>query len=209
MQEDHFRPAYGRYTVDRPRQFIAVGTSNKRDFLIDETGNRRFLPIDIGVLKPVKSVFSEMKQVIDQIWAEAVMRWRIGEGTYLDSELERLAAQQQEDHMQDDPREGMIEEFLKKPIPADWYSKDMQYRMSYCFGALPYQGETMQRSMVCAAEIWVECFRLPLNGLKQRDTRQINAILTKLLKDWKRDRAYFGADYGRQRGFIQVSSLRV
>lgn len=204
IQEDHFRPAYARHTVDRPRQFIVIGTSNKRDFLTDETGNRRFLPVDIGVTSPAKSVFVEMEPAIDQIWAEAVERWRAGERTYPDAELAYLASQEQENHMQDDPREGTIEEFLKKPIPADWYSKDMQYRTSYCFGALPYQGETMQRNKICAAEIWVECFRLPLSGLKRGDARQINAILTKLLKDWKKDRAYFGAEYGRQRGFIEV-----
>ncbi len=205
MQEDRFRPAYARHTVDRPRQFIAVGTTNKQDFLTDETGNRRFLPVDIGVINPVKSVFSELRPIIDQIWAEAVARWRAGERTYPDAELAQLAAQQQESHLQEDPREGMIEEFLKKPIPVDWYSKDMQYRMSYCFGTMPYQGETMPRRMICAAEIWVECFRLTISTMKQKDTRQINAILTKLLKGWMRDRPCFGAEYGRQRGFVKVS----
>lgn len=204
-QSDRFRPAYGHHAITRKRQFIPVGTSNKSDFLIDETGNRRFLPIDIGVISPVKSVFSELEPVINQIWAEAVLRWKAGERTYLDAEMALLASQQQERHMQEDPREGMIEEFLKKPIPVDWYSRDMQYKMSYCFGTQPYQGETMPRHMICAAEIWVECFRLPLNGMKQSDARQINAILTKLLKGWKRDRPYFGAEYGRQRGFVSLS----
>ena len=202
--EDRFRPAYGRYPVDKPRQFIALGTSNKRDFLTDETGNRRFLPIDIGAQKPVRSVFSEMKTVIDQIWAEAVMRWRLGERTYPDAEMERLAAAQREDHMQEDPREGIIEEFLKIPIPSDWYTKDTTQRRTYIVGGYKtYQGETAERSKICAAEVWHECFGNPISTLTQRDTRAINAILLKLLKGWERNNTRFGAEYGRQRGFFK------
>ncbi len=202
--EDRFRPAYGRYPVDKPQQFIALGTSNKRDFLTDETGNRRFLPIDIGAQKPVRSVFSEMKTVIDQIWAEAVMRWRLGERTYPDAEMERLAAAQREDHMQEDPREGIIEEFLKIPIPSDWYTKDTTQRRTYIVGGYKtYQGETAERSKICAAEVWHECFGNPISTLTQRDTRAINAILLKLLKGWERNNTRFGAEYGRQRGFFK------
>lgn len=202
--EDRFRPAYGRYPVDKPRQFIALGTSNKRDFLTDETGNRRFLPIDIGAQKPVRSVFSEMKTVIDQIWAEAVMRWRLGERTYPDAEMERLAAAQREDHMQEDPREGIIEELLKIPIPSDWYTKDTTQRRTYIVGGYKtYQGETAERSKICAAEVWHECFGNPISTLTQRDTRAISAILLKLLKGWERNNTRFGAEYGRQRGFFK------
>lgn len=202
--EDRFRPAYGRHAVDKPRQFIALGTSNKRDFLTDETGNRRFLPIDIGVQKPVRSVFSEMRPVIDQIWAEAVMRWRLGERTYPDAEMERLAAAQQEDHMQEDPREGMIEEFLKIPIPSDWYTKDTTQRRAYIVGGYKtYQGETAERSKICAVEVWHECFGYPIATLTQRDTRAINAILSKLLKGWERNNTRYGEEYGRQRGFFK------
>lgn len=202
--EDRFRPAYGRHAVDKPRQFIALGTSNKRDFLTDETGNRRFLPIDIGVQKPVKSVFSEMRPAIDQIWAEAVMRWRLGERTYPDAEMERLAAAQQEDHMQEDPREGMIEEFLKIPIPSDWYTKDTTQRRAYIIGGYKtYQGETAERSKICAVEVWHECFGYPIATLTQRDTRAINAILSKLLKGWEWNNTRYGEEYGRQRGFFK------
>lgn len=204
-KSDLYRPAYGRLTVNRPRQSIMIGTSNRKDFLTDETGNRRFWPIDIGVIKPAKSVFIELKPVIGQIWTEAVLCWKMGESIYPDAEMEKYAEQQQEDHRQDDPRSGMIEEFLKKPIPVEWYSKDLQERRRYITGAYAHQGETVERCKVCAAEVWVECFGYPLSTLSQQDTRKINAILRKLCKDWKQDRERFGADYGRQRGFVKVS----
>ena len=200
---DRFRPAYGRVTVNRPRQSILVGTCNKRDFLVDETGNRRFLPVDIGVATPGRSVFTELRPVVDQLWAEAAVYWKEGESIYPDKEMEEEARRRQEAHMQEDPQEGMIAEFLKNPIPIDWYSKSTRDRRLYFTGAAPYQGETMERRRICAAEVWVECFGNQIGTLTQKDTRRINATLTHLLKNWGRDRAYFGADYGRQRGFYK------
>lgn len=200
---DRFRPAYGRFTVNRPRQSIMIGTCNTKNFLVDETGNRRFLPVDIGAVRPAKSVFTDLKPVIGQIWAEAAAYWKAGESLYPDAEMEKAAKEQQEAHMQEDPREGMIAEFLKKPIPVDWYSKDLQARRMYITGGAAYQGEIMERRRICAAEIWVECFGYQLSTLTKRESRQINAILAHLLKDWKPDNTYFGAAYGRQRGFYK------
>lgn len=200
---DRFRPAYGRFTVNRPRQSVLIGTSNTKNFLVDETGNRRFLPVDIGAFRPVRSVFTDLEPVIGQIWAEAAAYWKAGESLYLDAEMEKAAREQQEAHMQEDPREGMIAEFLKKPVPVDWYSRGLQARKMYFAGGAACQGEMMERRMVCAAEVWAECFGYQLSTLTKKEARQINAILTRLLRGWKTGRAYFGAAYGRQRGFYK------
>lgn len=198
--EDLYRPAFGKYTVRNPRQSILIGTSNRSDFLTDETGNRRFLPIDCGVQMPCKSVFTELRMEIDQIWAEAVVRWKAGESIYLDAAMATLAEQQQRDHMQEDPREGMILEFLSQPIPVGWYSWDMERRLFYNPGV--YTGPTMERRRICAAEIWVECFRYRLQDMTQRDSRAINTILGGI-PGWEPLRYRPGADYGQQRGFCK------
>lgn len=201
-QADKFRPAYGRHSINRKRQFVLIGTANKKDFLTDETGNRRYFPVDVGVEKPIKSVFSDLRLSIDQIWAEAYARWACGESIYPDAEMEKMSVVQQEDHMQEDPREGMIEAFLKIPIPADWYTKDLIQRRTYIAGGYKtYLGDTAERNKICAAEVWHECFGYPISTLTKRETRAINAILSKLLKGWKRDNTHFGGEYGRQRGF--------
>lgn len=199
--EDLYRPTYGKYTVRNPRQAVFIGTSNRSDFLTDETGNRRFLPVDCGVSDPQKSTFQDLKTEIDQIWAEAVLCWKMGETIYPDAEMAAWAERQQEAHRQEDPREGMILEFLKRPIPVDWYSWDKDRRWYY--DPHTYTGETMERTRICAAEIWVECFHYHLPDMSQKDSRAINAILRKF-PDWEPWSYRPGADYGLQRGFRKV-----
>ncbi|MCI8517255.1 MAG: virulence-associated protein E [Hungatella sp.] len=196
--EDLYRPAFGKYIVRNPRQSILIGTSNRSDFLTDETGNRRFLPVDCGERTPGKFVFTQLRTEIDQIWAESVVRWKAGESIYLDAAVTALAERHQKNHMQEDPREGMILEFLDRRIPAEWYSWDMERRLFYNPGI--YTGPTMERGRICAAEIWVECFRYRLQDMTQRDSRAINMILGGI-PGWEPLRYRPGADYGQQRGF--------
>ena len=119
-QQDKYRPAYGRETVTNKRQCIIIGTSNEREFLKDDTGNRRFWPIDVGKNAPTKNVFTELPEVIDQMWAEAYVMWVLGEPLYPDAEMAEEAEREQEAHRHEDPRKGIIEEFLKLPVPVGW-----------------------------------------------------------------------------------------
>lgn len=208
-QQDKYRPAYGRETVTNKRQCIIIGTSNEREFLKDDTGNRRFWPIDVGKKNPTKSVFTELPEEIDQMWAEAYMLWILGEPMYPDAEMAKEAEREQEAHRLEDPRKGIIEEFLKLPVPVGWYSMNSITRLSYLSNPKIYTGETIQRDKICALEIWVECFHRAKADLTKRDTRQINSILSEILKDkpgWMRDNLRFGADYGRQRGYSNRST---
>lgn len=206
-KEDKYRPAYGRATVTHKRQSILIGTSNEREFLKDDTGNRRFWPIDVGKNTPTKNVFEELPKVIDQMWAEAYCYWAMGEQIFPDKEMTEAAEREQETHKHEDPRKGIIEEFLKIPIPVNWYSMDADSKRLY--DPKTYTGETMERDKICALEIWVECFHRAKADMAQRDTRQINNILVDILRnkpEWERHTLRFGRDYGVQRGFSKCNN---
>lgn len=200
-REDIYRQAYGRRTGRYPRKCVFFGTCNQFEFLKDLTGNRRFWPVDVGRNKPKKNIWNDLPGEVDQIWAEAVWRWRIGEPLYFEKpEMEDLARAEQEKHREANIKEGVIRSFLEQPIPVNYYSMDLAARRMYWSGGV-HGVETMPRKKTCAAEIWCEAFGGNLLLMKRADTQEINQILENL-PGWKRTAGNRRFGYcGQQKGF--------
>lgn len=199
--EDIYREAYGKRTMPYPRRCVFFGTTNDSEFLRDRTGNRRFWPIDVGVLRPSKSVFRDLAGEVDQIYAEAFVRWQLNEPLYLSGEIEDMAKERQEAHRESSAKEGIIQAFVERPVPADWQKRDLATRRMYWSGEFgkPQEGEGGPRDRICAAEIWCECFNSDIKYIKQSDAREINGILSSL-PGWEEYRGRFGP-YEIQRGY--------
>lgn len=201
--DDIYRAAYGRRTEKYPRRCVFCGTSNDSEFLKDSTGNRRFWPVDVGEHPAVKSVWKDLPGEVDQIWAEAYMLYVLGEELYLPKEIEALAEQQQEEHKESSGKEGLIREFLEKPVPLKWDQMSIMERKQFLQGTLAGMDkmELVPREKVCAAEIWVECFNGEQKYLKRMESTEINGILSGI-KGWKRNKSVrrYGP-YGTQKGF--------
>lgn len=56
ITSDRSRMAYGRMTVERKRSVVMMGTTNESEILRDTTGNRRFLPVEVGGCDPDAAV---------------------------------------------------------------------------------------------------------------------------------------------------------
>lgn len=198
---DYYRAAYGRYTADRPRQCVFFGTTNSKECLVDLTGGRRFWVIDIDQQLRTKNVFQDLDSEKDQLWAEAVTYWRLGETLYLSPELEAVARKVQEEHRARHPWEGLIHDYLQQEIPADWMKWDLLQRQSWRSGGLRYDGEMVLRDRICAAEIWCEVLGKPRGDMRQRDTREINSLLERT-PGWKNVGVRMaGKPYGKQSCF--------
>ncbi|MFZ5975219.1 MAG: VapE domain-containing protein [Bacillota bacterium] len=200
--DDQYRAAYARKTEKHLRRCVFFGTTNDHDYLKDTTGNRRFWPVDAEVQPPTRSIFRDVDEAtVGQIWAEAVMRWQLGEPLYLPPELEAEAERRREQHLDRDPLQGQIEDFLDRPVPEDWQNWDIQRRRM--FWSDPRAGNSLNlapRDRVCAMEIWRECLGDP-RTMSKADAHRINAIL-EALPDWERvSTARFGPEYGTQKGF--------
>jgi predicted P-loop ATPase len=106
---DRFRPPYGKRVVTSPRQCVFGGTSNHDGYLRDETGARRFWSVACGEID-LRGLESDR----DQLWAEAVKRYRAGEKLWLDSEyLNGAAGEEQSARYEGDAWDNLI---------ADWVS---------------------------------------------------------------------------------------
>jgi putative DNA primase/helicase len=206
--EDIFREAYGKRTMPYPRRCVFFGTTNDSEFLRDRTGNRRFWPVKVGLFEPKKSVFDDLEEEVDQIYAEAFVRWQTGEALYLTGEAAEIAKQQQEEHQESNVKEGIIREFVERPVPVDWEKRSIGERRLYWSGEFgKVETETVERDRICAAEIWVECFNNDIKYMKKTDTREINDILASLV-GWESYRGRFGP-YGNQRGFRKTTRFSV
>jgi predicted P-loop ATPase len=107
---DHYRPPYGKISVDIPRQCILMGTTNATEYLRDATGNRRTWPIKC--LK-VSSDLEWLRTNRDQLWAEASHREAAHETIWLDDAVTSMVAvQAQAPRLTEDPWHDKVREYV-------------------------------------------------------------------------------------------------
>lgn len=82
-RHDLFRRPYAVQPEPAYRQVVFMGTTNTSGFLSDPTGNRRYWCVEVGRVD-----LEGLAEVRDQLWAEAVTRYRNGEQWWLTDELE-------------------------------------------------------------------------------------------------------------------------
>ncbi len=104
---DYYRPSYGHFAKNFPRQCVFAGTVNHDSYLRDETGGRRFWPV------PIKSINTAgLAAERDQLWAEAVAKFQEGEEWWLGPEDEALAVDEQDQRQVTDSWEETISRWL-------------------------------------------------------------------------------------------------
>ena len=196
---DRFRPAYGRRLQDFPRQCIFIGTTNEAQFLRDATGNRRFWVVDTPN-NPVRDMWEELTpETVVQIWGEAVELYKNGEKLYLSRELENVAREVQESYEEENPRIGIIGQYLDRKLPTGWLEMDLYSRRQWLETA---SEGTVQRTHVCTMEIWAEALNGNPDRLDRYAGKEIRDIMEKL-PEWKHqgNKRRTIQPYGRQRYF--------
>lgn len=183
-QDDSFRPAYGRKNETYARQCVFFATTNETNFLKGVTGNRRFWTVECAVDMVTKSPWEDLPGERDQIWAEALVRYKAGEDLFLDHRLEEVARQLQAAHneLARDERRGIIEAFIRKPVPETWESMTMDQRRAWIRDLSSLQSEEprVYRKSICAVEVLVECFGEKLDQKTRYRTKEINQILREM-----------------------------
>lgn len=206
QRADRFRAAYARYAQECPRRCVFIGTVNEDEYLRDQTGNRRFWPLDAYKQAPRLSVFRDLDANVDQIWAEAVARYESGETLFLEAELTQAAMVAQELHRERYLHEDTVVEFLHKRVPHNWSTTELDVRMMFWEGYERMtdearEKETRPRDRICAREIWVECLGFKLDRMTRIDATQINAVIARMPGWFRSETALKFGPHGTQKGY--------
>lgn len=109
-KSDDFRMPYAKLNQSFDRQCVFGGTVNDSEYLSDPTGNRRFFPIRCHGLDTLggKIDIAGLSAVRDQLWAEAVHRYKNGEQWWLTEAEEEAARTEQEARFTSDAWEAPV-----------------------------------------------------------------------------------------------------
>ena len=73
---DEVRFPYASLPSKLPRRFVLIGTTNRNQFLVDSTGNRRFVPLEVG--GGFQIPWKKLQEERDSMWSAAVRAYREG-----------------------------------------------------------------------------------------------------------------------------------
>lgn len=181
-QTDTYRSAFAKNWTDLPRHCIFIGTTNSYNFLIDATGNRRFLPIEVRSSRGELYEKQEyVKNYIAQCWAECKYLYDKGE-TYLvlDKKYEELVNERVSQFVEDDPQKGLVQEYL--------HDKPVGYK-------------------VCVIEIYTQVFRNIQRKCSRTDSMLIGNYMREF-KNWKLGHSSTRfPEYGTQRYWEKISEI--
>lgn len=105
-------PKYREFTTLFPRRLVFVGSTNKDQFLADETGNRRWLPVRVSQV-----AVDKVRAVAPLCWAEARRLFQAGGVQWANAE--RLGKLVHEEYTFRDAWEAPVKRWLAEPLFAD------------------------------------------------------------------------------------------
>ena len=207
---DTFRNKYAGESSAHIRDCIFFGTTNDDTFLKDETGNRRFIPMKVGLKTESElNIHNLTDEIVDQIWAEAKHYYMNKETNHLTQIEKDYLYKLQKEFKTIDEMEEEIAKFIIKKIPLNWDYISIEEKREFI---KEYDDNDEQdkflvdREKVCAREIREVLFkddRVENINL----TSKINLKLKKLLDKDQTEKINYKKYYGQQRGFYINSSM--
>lgn len=156
-REEEWRILYKEFNTAFKRRHLFIGTTNRREFLSDDTGNRRWLPVEVRGRVDVAAIERDRLQ----LWAEA--REAFGRGGVDWQEAEELAKGVHAQHEIHEPWTPVVENWLT--------SGDFE----------PLGGaEDVRRQVVTSHEVLVGAMGFEARNIKVGDERRVGSVMKRL-----------------------------
>lgn len=153
-KHEKWTPKYKEFTTTFPRRLIFIGTSNPKEFLADDTGNRRWLPLTVNKVD-VPGIEADRAQ----LWAEGAALFK--QNGVVWQEAERLARDEHENYTIKDSWEDDVRRWLDTP--------DM------LTGEIPRTREFLRTS-----DVLREALRFDAKHVKRADEMRVSSVLKSL-----------------------------
>lgn len=123
---DEYTPKFSNQIVKQPRQCVFAASTNENHYLDDPTGGRRFWPIKVG-----KIDHAGFEAVKDQIWAEAIHRYKMGELHYIpiNDPIYDLAKNEQSQRYNESPWRVLIERYMIDENISDISTAEIMHKV--------------------------------------------------------------------------------
>lgn len=171
---DTFRPPYGASPEVFPRRFILYGSGNKRIFLQDRDGQRRYSILDAGTNK---LDFKGLEEIRHQLWAEAWYVYTSGIEKYWEVDGNIANAEQYE---VPNPMQEAVDGFLMQQAAAKYGKKDTDeatyFLMAQVLAHLDIGKvgpNSAQVRDIAECLIKAGCVRPDRNGVRNPDTKEM------------------------------------
>lgn len=177
--EDVFRLPYEREIRAYPRHSVIWATTNDKDILKRQQGNRRYLIVH----SEHKVDFNQLTdQYIDQLWAEAVHYYNEGEVLFLDAEQSEAAGAEREEFTEEEPLSGLVQEWVNTPVPEGWDEMSPESRVRWYSDLSDgfTSAGTERIDKICSMQVWVECLGRRRGDHDRRDITEITRTLRNL-----------------------------
>lgn len=174
-----FRKPYMKRTEEFAKNFVLARTTNKKEYLKDKTGERRFLSVMADTSRQKKHPMEIEPETIEQIWGEAVTIYKAGADLMFDKETEERLEIYREKFMYRDEVELQVLEYLEMPIPDNWSSwsiqQQHQYTSKYFDNSSEFEAGTKKLEKVSTREMMYNLFMRNSNDKKL--STKINMIM--------------------------------
>lgn len=156
---DSFIPKYANYPVTYARRTVFVGTTNENRYLIGQTGNTRFLPVETGVFD-LGGLVAQREQLLAEashVYQNTLQWWQAPQALTLTLQearddrkktnvYEEALAEWLTGHVQHDDVtrilftswEEIAEDFLSLPSKAHWEKTSLQMQIALALRGLGY-----------------------------------------------------------------------
>ncbi|MBT8294381.1 MAG: virulence-associated E family protein, partial [Eudoraea sp.] len=186
-EEDEFRAPYAAVENKYIRRTSFCGSVNDIQFLVDKTGNRRYLPLEVHGLNPLYTISvprtneEEKDGVVphkmsddyqnQQLWAEILHYYLEGEMWWPDIELERMLDTVVKGHERVDPIVEALESKFDLERNDEWRK---MHGIRGTVGNITEIGEALEFATLNVREV---CDEVGLNPMDARVTNQVSNYL--------------------------------